>query len=422
MGSVNPLTEEVRSPSSGKTYTAAQLIREAEFADSYRAVSDGQKVFLKQYKEPSVLFTSWFCDYESYQAEIIRRLRGLNLMAVQVLDAFTYNNEYFQTHEWAEGGDLDGYIKNRKDLASKPAFDEALYYARTLLFELQHLHDAGIIHTDLKPDNVFVHKRPGGTPLVRLVDFDWAIMRDRPRYPWDSGPRGTPFYMSPEHLSGRPVTDRSDVYTAALIVSELLTGVNILKRVCGQRSFTPDELAAFLLPIQAKRNVPKPSQLDPSVRLPKHIDDSLYMCLHPDPAQRPSAKQLYAILIEDEQRPVRLLLRDSKTPNLFVRFSRDDWAAGRVKLCQEYCALLPGKEYLSSLANGRFNAYILPSKNALKWFIAPPGTCKPTNVILLNGKDVLGNERLSKGDRVQIVDRQTRTVCVELLVDFEYAS
>jgi serine/threonine-protein kinase len=87
-------------------------------------------------------------------------------------------------------------------------------------------HELGILHRDIKPDNIMISKRPDGTFVVKLVDFGIArTMESGSQQVTRTGfAVGTPEYMSPEQLSGDVLDTRSDQYSLALVAFIVLTG------------------------------------------------------------------------------------------------------------------------------------------------------------------------------------------------------
>jgi serine/threonine-protein kinase len=92
---------------------------------------------------------------------------------------------------------------------------------------LQAAHDLGIVHRDLKPDNIMLTRARDGSDVVKVVDFGIAKAagRDDSQKVTKTGlVVGTPEFMSPEQLSGDPLDGRSDVYSLALVLFQMLTG------------------------------------------------------------------------------------------------------------------------------------------------------------------------------------------------------
>ena len=156
-------------------------------------------------------------EREAYAAA---RLRHANL--VGVLDVGnTDDGRHFMVLELARGRRL-------AELVTAPLGRERVIdLTRQLLRGLHHAHAAGLIHRDLKPDNILVELTPHGDYVARIVDFGIAFLRDR-----DSSERltdanmiiGTPHYMSPEHASGRALDQRTDLFSLGVIVYEMLAG------------------------------------------------------------------------------------------------------------------------------------------------------------------------------------------------------
>ncbi len=90
---------------------------------------------------------------------------------------------------------------------------------------LRLLHGCNIVHRDIKPENVFLHYTDRGTVHPKLVDFGIARAQvDDLRLTVDGEVLGSPLYMSPEQAQGLPVTGQSDVWSASVLLYEMLTG------------------------------------------------------------------------------------------------------------------------------------------------------------------------------------------------------
>lgn len=124
--------------------------------------------------------------------------------------------------EFIEGESLSALLKREIAMHPVVAADivaqaaDALYAA----------HELGILHRDIKPDNIMVSKRTDGTFVVKLVDFGIARTMDRgtQQVTRTGFAVGTPEYMSPEQLSGDVLDARSDQYSLALVAFISLTG------------------------------------------------------------------------------------------------------------------------------------------------------------------------------------------------------
>ncbi|HWM87911.1 MAG TPA: protein kinase, partial [Kofleriaceae bacterium] len=93
-----------------------------------------------------------------------------------------------------------------------------------ILAGLEEAHDAGVVHADLKADNVVVERRRGDWDLVKVVDFGIARLVGRETRSTEKTICGTPEYMAPEVIQGEDPTYASDLYSVGVVLYELLTG------------------------------------------------------------------------------------------------------------------------------------------------------------------------------------------------------
>ena len=169
-------------------------------------------------------------------AELVRRFRreaetahaAAHPNVVQVFDvADTPDGVPFIVTELLEGEDLADCLERE----GKLGLDETIHIVRAVCAALCSAHAQGVVHRDLKPDNVFLLDRermglPPGPPLVKLIDFGIARVEEtheanRTR---TGVIMGTPAFMAPEQARGERVDLRADVYAVGAILYRCLTG------------------------------------------------------------------------------------------------------------------------------------------------------------------------------------------------------
>lgn len=252
MGYIAKVGDYVKSEK--HVYQILAEINKGGFADAYKARSDdGTIVFLKQYKSPSKL-VPWFKPYFSYEAELNHRLKEDPVLQ----NATVYANEVFCSKVWKDDKhtlwtkneclfQVFPFISGNTNLADMiqkgfKVFDwqKRLYACTVFAFALRKLHDADVIHCDLKPENVQV--KLDDTIAIKyrplLVDMDWSILSDK-KAPWHGkqGYVGTVGYSSPEHLKDEAPLEASDVFTAAIIMCEVMANAHPFDSHLGQEDF-----------------------------------------------------------------------------------------------------------------------------------------------------------------------------------------
>lgn len=288
-------------------YRVTKSFGPGAMAISYAAQSaDGRKIFLKQYKSPAPTVV-WYGPFVDYQQEIASRVRNGKAAhyAVRLVDAFEERWGgpcYFQAIEFVEnGGDLGQLFDEEREAhrasGVSPLRDAAVWarhvtWAKVLMAGIAALHESRIVHADLKPPNVYLIKDPsiGSGYQLKLIDMDFSLLADK-RAPWHGhqGYVGSDNYRSPEHLArGATPGLASDVFTCGLMLYELLAGTHPYWR---------DDQAEYAQLVRA--HAAKPATLARTMPGPAtnaEVSQALHRCLSPDPAARPTAAELRAVL------------------------------------------------------------------------------------------------------------------------------
>jgi serine/threonine protein kinase len=191
-----------------------------------------------------------------------------------VIDVFstgTFDNRPYLVMEQLSGQTLGARLD-----AGPLSREEALEVLLELCEVLHAAHLAGVVHRDLKLDNVFLLARPGlGRPRLKLLDWGMATLVGRPD-PLAGMIAGTLTYVAPEQIRGEAVTPASDVYALGVLTYELLLG--------GPPFSSPSDLE--LLQLHLSRTPPPPSARWPEI--PPALDELLVGMLAKLPAARPA--------------------------------------------------------------------------------------------------------------------------------------
>lgn len=179
---------------------------------------------------------------------------------------------------------------------------ETVAVAKPILEALSHAHDVGLIHRDIKPDNVMIDAK---THRALLVDFGIAkaVDQDKASNLTQTGQAvGTPYFMSPEQALGDKLDGRSDLYSFGAMLFEMVIG----------KKLYDGESAHEVVSKHVADPIPVPSQVDPTV--PDWLSDIIVRLLQKQPGERyQTAAEVVAAL--DEQAVADYSALDALTPD-----------------------------------------------------------------------------------------------------------
>lgn len=148
-------------------------------------------------------------------------------------------------------------------------------------------HQVGVVHRDIKPDNLFIIHRAGQPDFVKVLDFGVAKLLSTDGNPvvnttgtMDGTIVGTPAYMAPEQAAGLQVDPRADVYAVGNILYELLAG---------KPPFQAPAFGQLVVQIITQPPPPLPAQLPSGEPLPPQLAELVMRCLAKEPEARPQS-------------------------------------------------------------------------------------------------------------------------------------
>ena len=415
-------------------YRIEECVNSGAMALSYSAKKDGSKVFLKQYKSPSVS-VGWYKEFTLYQREIKQRIE------MSVARQFTYDMleffecrfprrtsppVYYQVFEWVDTAeDMEKVLEQ----AQAGSFEQRVIIAKVMMNAIHQLHMAGVIHCDLKPANIIMIKDPAiqSGYRVKLIDMDFSILSNQ-KAPWhddpDTGYVGTPEYFSPEHLTeGQAPVMESDIFTCGLILSELLADKHPYADC--------EDIEQYARSVK-KRNTPQPTLAGkmPPPATNEAVENVILQCLDPKSTNRPSAKDVVGVLngrsfpriIRPDPEPESVpnhpetILEAEPREDRHVRLDLIYESGGKIEIRvntdigQSNCTQF-GEDAMY-WSDPQFSL----ERESEGWFVSPYSAAK--NETLLNGRAINSKTKLNDGDQLGAGKEERNIIKLPLQVHF----
>jgi serine/threonine protein kinase len=217
---------------------------------------------------------------ERFKTEIRLARHISDKHVVRTHDLGERDGVYFLTMEYVEGIT----VRELLDTRGRLGVGSALAIAAQLSQSLIAAHDQGVIHRDIKPQNLLLD----ATGMLKVMDFGVARLADGSGGLTEVGMLvGTPAYMAPEQLLSETFDERIDLYALGVVLFECLTG---------RLPFEGNSAVAVIARV-IRETPPRPSSLNPEI--PAVLDALVLRLLSKEPEQRPaSAKELVRLLSE----------------------------------------------------------------------------------------------------------------------------
>ena len=262
------------------SYILLEQIAVGGMAEIYMAKTRGvagfEKFLCLKVIHPNYADDDQFIEMLIDEAKIAVGLNHVNI--AQIFDLGHDDKTYFIAMEFIDGADLFKIMRSLSERDIEVPIDTAVFIAQEICTGLDYAHrkrdesgkPQGIIHRDISPQNVLV----SNAGEVKIIDFGIAKAASRTRKTQAGVIKGKYYYMSPEQAWGDPVDARTDIFSAGIILYEVLTG---------QMLYLEEDMNK-LLDMVRKADIPRPSTRRSGI--PPELENSVMKALAKRPADR----------------------------------------------------------------------------------------------------------------------------------------
>jgi serine/threonine-protein kinase len=264
-------------------YEITELIGVGGMADVYKAtdILEDKIVAVK-------ILKSEFSDNEEFIRRFRNESKAIAVLShpniVKIYDVGFTDKLQFIVMEYIDGITLKEFIEQQGVLKWK----DTIHFIIQILRALQHAHDRGIVHRDIKPQNIMLF--PDGT--IKVMDFGIARFAREEHKTVSDKAIGSVHYISPEQASGNVTDERSDIYSVGIMMYEMLTGI---------KPFDADNPVTVVL-MHMQKGAKLPRQINDTI--PEGLEEIVVRAMQADPAKRyQSASEMIKDIEEFKRNP-----------------------------------------------------------------------------------------------------------------------
>lgn len=308
-----PGLEGAEDPLHGTAYRAIRVLGKGGMGEVFLAehVQLKRRVVVKLLHESLIAFPK-HVDRIRVEAEALGRLQHPSIVEVRDF-VLTPAGRPFIVMERLLGATLNQELREKGSLT----WFEAVKYVGQILSALEAAHALGIVHRDIKLDNIFIHQPQNGARIAKVLDFGIAKIvagasqrAPKPLIATEEGVVvGTPRYVSPEAALGKAVDHRADIYSVGLVLYTLL---------CGRGPWDDEKREGHLIVAQAMKK-PEPPSAYAKSPIPAELERIVMRALEKKPKDRFQSAREFIAALEQFARGLKPVQKSEEAPFEVVR-------------------------------------------------------------------------------------------------------
>lgn len=260
-----PMIELAIGSTFAKRYQIIEELGRGGMGSVYKVMDKeiGERVALKLLK-PEIASDERMIERFRNELKLARKITHKNVC--RMYDLSKEEKTPYITMEYVSGEDLKGSLRRMGPLSA----GKTIHIAKQVCDGLAEAHKLGVVHRDLKPQNIMIDKQGN----AHIMDFGIARSLKAKGVTTSGMMIGTPDYMSPEQVEGKEVDQRADIYAMGVILFEMVTGTTPFK----------GETAVTIALMHTREKPPNPSDINDQI--PEELSQVILKCMEKEKAKR----------------------------------------------------------------------------------------------------------------------------------------